>query len=221
MPRRYKKKTPYTRRKRGAVVRYQRSRISTPFPRVFKTKLRYVTQDALDPVAFGFSTRLFTATSPFDPETAVGGHQPRYFDQIMPMYDHYVVLGSKITIQCSSTDNTNTALMALGIHDGNIAFTNVNDYLEYKHGRYKVITTNTSGKQTTLVSKYSPKFLGKNNPINEDELKGTSTTDPAENAFFHLMIAPLDPAINIGRINFLVSIEYLVAFIEPKNPAQS
>lgn len=212
-----RKKRPV--RKRGAMVRYKAVR--TAFPKVMKTKLRFVEQSYLDPAGSGFSTRMYTATSVYDPVTAAGGGQPRFFDQIMPMYDHYIVLGAKCTVTACSTDNTNTGVVSLGIYDGNIQDGSVNDYLEYNHGHFKILKTNTSGSPTVLTSKYSPSFLGKNNPLNTAELKGTVSSNPTENAYFHFMVAPLDVTINIGRVNFITNLEYIVAFVEPKHPSAS
>ena len=37
------------------------------------------------------------ANGMFDPQTAVGGHQPRGFDEFMEAYDMFTVMGSKIS----------------------------------------------------------------------------------------------------------------------------
>lgn len=41
---------------------------------------------------------LYRGNGLYDPEVAVGGHQPRMFDQMCLFYQSYLVLGSKISI---------------------------------------------------------------------------------------------------------------------------
>lgn len=206
------------RSQRTALVSYQAS----PFPRIYKTNLVYVENNiTISPTAGSIATEIYRATSVYDPDVAVGGHQPRYLDQIMPMYDHYVVMGAKINVTLHSKDNAIPGVVMLGLFDDGSPLSSANDYMENKHSRYKCMSTNWSGPPTYISSTYSPKFLGKKDPLDSDELKGTISTNPTENAYWHLVIAPMDAGDDLGNVTAIVRITYRVAFVEPNTVAQS
>lgn len=203
------------RRKRS--IRYS----PTPFPRVFKTRMSYVDTLTFNPTAAGIDTEIYRATSVYDPWTGVGGHQPRYFDQVMPMYDHFVVCGAKLTCTFTNTDTANPAVVAVGLFDDGSPLSSMNDYMENKHSHYKVVNTRDTTGPVYLTAKYSPKFLGKFKPLSSDELKGTIGSDPTENAYFHIVCGPMDGASDLGNVRCLIRLEYLVAFVEPNTVSQS
>lgn len=213
-----RKRRRRTRRKRG---RKRTVYSSTPFPRIFKTNMVWVDQMTLNPTVGSIDTEIFRATSVYDPWTGVGSNQPRYFDQVMPMYDHFVVLGAKITVIFSTADTGTSAVVAIGLFDDGSPLGSMNDYLENKHTRWKCMATRDTRGPTTLSFKYSPKFLGKFRPLSSDELKGTVASDPTENAYFHVVVGPMDGASDLGNITAVVRISYAVAFVEPNTVAQS
>lgn len=227
--RKYKRKgrkKPYRkRRSKSALYRYKGRGYTiskTPFPTVFITQLKYIENGiSYNPAIGGIDTNVYRATSIVSPNST-HNHQPRYFDQLMSMYDHYVVLGAKITCQFFNTDTSNSAVVSLGIFDDGSPLSTQNDYMENKHARYKVMGSRDSAtSKVTLRGSYSPRFLGKNNPINSKELKGTLTTNPDENAYFHVVVAGLPESIDLGNVRSVTQIIYTVAFVEPNSVAQS
>ena len=219
----YRKKAGKRRkpRKTRRYPRYSNVSTKTPFPRTFKTNFKMVDQFSLIPAIPNYlDYSIYRATSLYQPQIGVS-HQPRYFDQVMPMYDHYVVLGAKITIEALNASSTIPAILCVSLFDDGSALTSINDYMENKHARWKTVPTSDAGKSTFLSCTYSPKFLGKNNPINDDELKGTATTNPGENAYFHIVTAPMDGTSVGGTLNLIVTTQLHVAFIEPKDVAAS
>lgn len=219
MPRRsrYRKKKTgrKSRRSNRMVIR------KSPMPLKFATKLRYVENFQVDPGASGLAgSYVFDAGGIYDPNVTSTGHQPRGFDQLMAMYDHYVVIGSQctLTITASSSDNVNQ-IAGLALRDGPSTDTDPNDYLEAGTVRSGHLTNEMKTRVFKLG--YSPKrFLGRSKPLADPDLKGSSSANPTESAYFHCFSAGLN-STNPSALDCTVVIDYLVVFIEPKDVAQS
>ena len=83
---------PY-RRPRNAMVSVPRAKIG--FPQSMRTKLRYATRVDFVPTGTTVVSKTFLANGLYDPDTTVGGHQPRGFDEFMAAYTTFTVQGSK------------------------------------------------------------------------------------------------------------------------------
>ena len=88
-------KPTVTRRRRGrnALVSVPRNKIG--FPQAMRTKLRYSTRVEFSRSGTSALQFQLRGNGLFDPQTAVGGHQPRGFDEFMTTYEMYTVHGSK------------------------------------------------------------------------------------------------------------------------------
>lgn len=215
--RKYKKKRPY-RRRRMAVVR------KSPMPLKFCTKLRYSENFDIDPGAAGIcGVQVFNAGGLFDPNVTGTGHQPRGFDQLIAMYDHFVVIGSKIDFKYAQRNASDySQVVGVSLRDGSSAEADPNDYQELGTVRSALVgtDTNSSGRHHLSLT-YSPKkFLGRSKPLSDPNLKGTVSADPAESAYFHCWCAPVQSA-NASALDCTAFIDYIVVFIEPKDVAQS
>lgn len=219
MPRRsrYRKKKSgrKSRRSNQMVIR------KSPMPLKFATKLRYVENFTINPGAAGTTgTYVMDAGSVYDPNVTSTGHQPRGFDQLMAMYDHFVVIGSKCTatITINASDNNNQ-ICGLALRDGPTVDTDPNDYLEGGTVRSGHLTNERKTRVFTLG--YSPKrFLGRSKPLADPDLKGSTSSNPTESAYYHIFSAGLN-ATDPSALDVTVVIDYLVVFIEPKDVAQS
>lgn len=183
------------------------------------TKLRY--SDTLS-LSSGVTTsvRVYNAGGIYDPDVLPGGHQPRGFDQLMPLYDHFVVIGAKIRVQfVHAPASTNNSIVGISLRDDVTTSTLINDYVEGTKDNHKVLYLRD--KEQVVTQWYSPKkFLGISKPLASNELKGTIASNPSESAYFHVYNGPLNGGTS-GIVEFNMDIEYIVAFIEPKQPAQS
>lgn len=183
------------------------------------TKLKYVDNIFIPAGLYEF--HIFSASGLYDPDITSGGHQPRGFDQLMALYDHYVVIGSKCTVQSLQLPSSGrNNCIGIALKDSNGSFGAQNDALE---SGYVTSRLHSSDRNETLSQSmtYSPKtFLGRSKPLADPDLKGTISSNPTENAFYHIFNSPAE-GISNSTIQCMVTIEYIVAFIEPKNPAQS
>lgn len=225
IPSRYKKasrKRFYKRKKR-----YGKNLVlsKAPVPNKFATKLRYADNIVIQPLSGLVGVHIFNANGLYDPDTTGTGHQPRGFDEFMSMYDHYTVIGAKITAWfCGSSGSATNSPTVIGIalKDFTNLPTTKNDYME---GRNVVSTLLAFDNETHEVKRLTKtfstrKFLGVSKPLASSVLRGSASGNPTEDAYFHIFAQALQPA-NIDPIRVQVVIDYLVVFTEPKQPAQS
>lgn len=230
MPRKYVPKTKKFRRRPRKVYRRKYNMLSfnkAPVPNRFATKLRYVDYAEINPDVAGVAgVHVVCANGLYDPNITGVGHQPRGFDQIMPLYDHYIVIGAKITVQFMTKLATNQEAMMIGValKDTSTVYADPNSYLEGRNIRSSVLRSTTStgeGQMSVITKTFScKKFLGRSHPLSDPELKGGVAGNPNEKAFFHIFAAPFSSS-DVNPLKIQYRVEYLAVFVEPKQPSQS
>lgn len=229
-----RKKIRFTKRTRRGVRRQLRrnafavsSFSKAPMPNKFATKFRYVeTTIDLNPGALGTAgVYVFSANGMFDPNITGVGHQPRGFDELMAMYDHYTVVGSKVTVSFSQTVGNSyyTTSAGIALKDGTTTYSDVNDYLEGRNVVSTVMASSTtdSTRVHTLSKTFScKKFLGISHPLAEKNVAGNKGSNPSEGAFYHIFCAPL-ASVDDPPMRAQVRIDYLAVLTEPVQPNQS
>lgn len=220
MPRKYvPKKKKFYRRSR----RYKRSNklsfYKAPLPNMLASKMRYVENISINP-GFGLAgVYVVSANGMYDPNFTGTGHQPRGFDQIMSMYDHYTVIGSKIVVEFTPTGNYNSTIF-VSLKDSVTGLT-ANDYLEGRNVSSAVLQPTGNGHVKTLSKTFSArKFLGVSHPMSSSLLRGSDTSNPSEQAYYHIGIKALQ-AVDESEVQINFRVEYLVIYTEPKQPTQS
>lgn len=223
MPRRYKKKRTY--RKKRAFTKKKGTGLNKSFPltKKFTFKTRYVdVQRALDAGIGGIAvTDVYHLTSLYDPDFTSGGHQPIGFDQIMPMYDHYTVIGARARVSFTNTDPTHSQLVALQLKDQTTVSSNIPEIIENGMTRYQILSP-AGGSRDTVTMSYNfsaKKFYGKS-PMDGDKYQGTETSSPAEGAFLHVICDPQTTS-NVAAVKYTILIEYIAILTEPKQLTQS
>lgn len=216
-------------RRRPAKRMRRRSRLSRSlpigFPRSKVVKLRYVQQINLDAGASTLVSRAFSCNGMFDPDFALGGHQPMGFDQWMSFYNHYTVIGAKCTAQFSGNSPVQIAPAYVGV----IVTAGANDLLAttqeemWEQGRTKrpgiagfVGTSDRRGAGGKIHTKTfsHKKFFGV--PVaGQSQYRGNDATNPSEQAWFQIYASAIggnDP----GVLSVLVTIEYIALLTEAK-----
>jgi hypothetical protein len=124
MPRKFRRKT--TKRPRRKRRSKRHSNFSSAFSNnraVIPTKsvktLRYVDNFTLNPGIDIPTTYTVSCNNLYDPNVTGTGHQPMGFDQLMPLYDHYVGIATKLTVTYTSIDATyiGNAIVGVSIKD--------------------------------------------------------------------------------------------------------
>lgn len=222
---RYKKKykKKYKQSSMGLVNSLGMAKYS-PMARTLKGTLKYQDRFRLSGGAAGVPRLLiYSANGLYDPQTAVGGHQPRGFDQIMAMYDHFCVIAASCEVTFHNTDTTQAQICAISIlADAGIA-SKTNDYMEDTITNYNVVGRTDAGDATkTIKVNVTPsKFLGVSKPLSEADLHGSVSANPVEQVYFHIWCAALDETVIPSPMQITIQLCYTVIFTEPKNPTVS
>lgn len=196
---------------------------ATPLGRSFKLRTRYVDKNIqLNASSGGIpANHVFSLNGCYDPDVTGIGHQPLGFDQVMPLYDHYTVIGAKAFVTFSNTDTSYDQLVVLQIKDTNTTSTTTNEVLENGLCKYATLGTHGSGQSVkTLVIGCSPKKFFGRKVMQGDKYQGNASNNPSDQVFLHIQAGPLE-AVDADIVDVTVRIEYIIVFTEPKQLGQS
>lgn len=190
----------------------------SPMPTRFYTKLLYTDTYAHTTTVGSTSDCIYSCNGLYDPNITQTGHQPRGFDQIMTMYNHYTVLGAKIKMTLY-TDSSLASMATISVRDDASTLSGLNDCIEYSYGVKKLVSQEKG--QTILTYSVNPnKYLSVLSPIGEDSVKGSVAANPSEQAYFHTTVTAMDEASST-TVYAIVEIEYICVFTEPNQPTAS
>lgn len=217
-----------TRRRRGTapkkthVGRTYLAMSRPPLGKFYKCMLPYCEQNVILNPTFGgaVTSYVFSANGLYDPNISGGGHQPYGFDQIMNMYNHYVVIASKITVTFCNDDSTNRQYVGIRLKDTGTPEIYPTQIMEAGMTKYALL--GPKGDPTSMLTLSvgcSPKkFFHKE--LSADSFKGNVGANPADQVFFHLWASAIDTT-DTGVINCQIRIQYIALFTEPKTFEQS
>jgi hypothetical protein len=194
----------------------------TPLPSRLHAKLKYVSPVTLTSgVTPG--VHVFSANGCYDPDITGTGHQPRGFDQLIALYDHYVVLKSQAKVEYMFT--TGSSVSGIQLQSSSVAQSDYIDYAEQARCDFavapRVITTGGVPEPLVHTMHFGAKeFMGIPDPITADKLQGTVSANPSDQAYYHIWMQSYDGS-SAATQNALVIIEYDVVFIEPVPVASS
>lgn len=224
-----RRKRNWSSRKKRAIVsskgRYDSNR-NFPFnffPNSYTARLRYVEEINMNPGVGATTVHVFRANCCYDPNFTGVGHQPKGFDEGMNMYDHFTVVGSKITVQDVPYATTVTNPGYFGIYlsdDGSsvAGHASTTDLLESRTtGRFAIAGLGAaSGHGKTITRSFSTKkFFRKKQVVGDSLYRGTSAASPTEQAYFEVWCSSCD-GNDPGTQHFRVTIDYFVVFTERK-----
>lgn len=184
------------------------------------TKMRYYFNSSFSVgVANTANTHVITCNGIHDPDITFTGHQPRGRDQLHPLYDHHVVLGSKMVLRMTAKEGEDVIPLNFGIaiRDSPSVSASPSDYMETRTVKSNVVSS-ANGSRTAIMKVNPAKWLGRSKPLADPELKGSQTSNPTEQCYFHIF-AYAQEATTVYYYNGYV--DYIVAFIEPRQPGES
>lgn len=162
-----------------------------------------------------FGTYNISCNSMYDPNITGTGHQPYYFDQMAALYDHYVVIGTKITVKIIPTTASQPLLVGVYLNDdGTVTPTDINTCCEQSKARWK--TTNLSGDIVRFDLKWSAKKAFGGSILANTELQGTSAASPTENQVYTIFAQHVDKTTNVS-MNVEILVEYIAVWKELKD----
>lgn len=195
----------------------------TILPNKFKTTLTYVSKVNLDPAATTLAQHRFRANCVYDPDFEVGGFQARGFDQLIPMFKKFTVIGSKITAHITP-NNQDGGSWIMGISLRGMDETNKTNYVDYvEPGNciYKIHDPGLDNPPKLTYTYSAKKFHGVSNIMDNGAYGGTAAASPTKGANYHVWLGSVDQLTNIVNTVGMVHLEYVVVFHDPIEVAGS
>jgi len=203
----------------SVIRRPQRFRLTTsrisPFPDRLKTCLRYST--GTTSVNAGTNTFFcLRGNGLFDPDVAVGGHQPAYYDNLCAIYADWIVYNSRIKIRLTSNGvsalSTNARVVVLP-QISNSALSTTGFQLQ-EQPLAKMFMFNSIYKGTTERNfSCHSKIPFRDFSMTDELFYGQAGTDPINQWYWGIYIESLDDSAALSYV-FEAIIEYDCEFFE-------
>jgi len=190
-----------------------------PLPSTTVRTLKYSETVSINAGIAAAAQYVFSANGLYDPNVTGTGHQPYGFDQLMAMYDHYEVLESCIRVTACNTVVADPFILGVRQDDTSGMSTDIEAIMEMPQWNRKIIGVYGNGtSQSTVVKKFDARsqFASK-----DREMWGDNSSNPNDQSYFIVVVAPVVSGTDLNAINVVVEIEYRVQFHEPRELAKS
>jgi len=181
----------------------------------------YVDNFTLVSTLGSIGTQVYRLNGMYDPDYSNTGHQPMFFDQMTPLYEHYTVIASKITIWLTpSTASTVPCQVAMFQNSANGAtFSSMKDIAEQY--RCKMAQTTMGDTRPVKLSLgFSAKKTFGGSVLGNTDLQGTATADPAEISYGYIALKSNDNATT-ATFYIRAKIDFIAVWNERKVTAGS
>jgi len=226
MPRVKRAKTNVRRKRRTSNWKYRNSfenRI-VKFPRTVvpftnTTTLKYSESFVnINPPVGSTNAYIFRANDLYDPNLTGVGHQPTGFDQMMALYQKFVVIASKIkVVGYSANDETlDTVLGVTVIRDSGVG-TSTEFYLEQPNTDWAVVPGGSGSDPFSVSCAFDTAKWSNTDIKTNDLLHGTGLSSPGLNWYYHIFYGSTGTLDDPGNLKATVEIEFKVMFFEPKS----
>lgn len=165
------------------------------FPPRILCNLRYHETSGSTSTLGSIATTKYRWNSMFDPQVAVGGHQPLYSDNFAAVYDHYAVVSAVAVVKFV---NLSTATLNVGVvtDDDSTTPTTIDALSEQTTGMHTVLPPQSGSlsSRTFTINWSCEKALGID-PFASESYKSATTADPSEQSILSCWgAAPFAPA---------------------------
>lgn len=161
----------------------------------------------------------YVANGLYDPDAALGGHQPIGQSIMMKLYEHYAVIRAKITVNFVN-ESAAAMRVAVFLTPDATSISDVRTIMENGLIKTLIVRENLSTNTGQLTLEVDiAKYFGKRNykdVIDDAELRGDAVNNPLEKVYF--CIAAFD-AFGVGEdvnVGFDAMISYDSIFTEPR-----
>jgi hypothetical protein len=182
--------------------------------------LRYSERVNIDAAAGLSQSYVFSANGIYDPNITGTGHQPLGFDQWMLFYNHYTVSDSRISVQFTNINGATSLedkMVGVQLKASSTVDTNdVNTIIEQGSTKMSLLHRTTDGGSAKINYSFNARSFFGVPTITDDIYRGTTSANPAEQAYYHLLVESTDTSTNPNEIIALVVIEYRALLTEPR-----
>lgn len=194
------------------------------FPNMTTRKLRYNDYGVVDITSGALGSNVFTLSGLYDPYITGTGHQPMGYDQLMTFYEHYHVLRCKVTVTFMSRSSAGHGQVALKITPDTALPASGTDLVEEGRAITESVGGNNfeaQGTRTLSMTVDLPAVNGltRANFLADPDLRGTISTNPAEQTY--LQLCCWSPSLDTMTVEWNIVLEYTAVFTEPRNLTSS
>lgn len=216
--RKYKKAgRSFYRRRQPAMV--QRNLLSTGlgFPKMMKMTHKWTTRYDVGASA-AINQFQYSANGAYDPDPGAGVSKPINFVAMAALYDHYLVVGSKIKVTPVVTAGTTNVEWGIYMNDDNSYSPSSLDLCKQQQSStYKLLTAGSDPRFTSITKKYSAKKTFGGAVMSNDEIGAQSGANPVEQTWYSIFC---QGALGVSTtISFIVEIDYIIVWKENKDLA--
>lgn len=178
---------------------------------MYRAKMIYASPLELNTTITGFAVQVFTVNGLYDVDITGVGHQPAGFDQMMALYNEYVVTHAWIKAAMTCPVETTGLIFGITLADFATTYTDPARYIENgsttwtKLGKYesKTLTMRTD------IAKFSSQDI-----MSEDSFSGQAGSNPTDTHYYHVWIYA-DGAQDTGANYGNVEIDFHTIFRDP------
>ncbi len=180
--------------------------VRTPkgFPHKMQMRHEYSDYGVFVNTAGAISNAFFSTNGMYDPDASIGGHQPLYFDQMAAIYRHYTVIRS--TCEWEFLPYAIPYAVASYVDDDATVASSVVNALEQATGKGGIYPNNAVRAHKLHNSWSAQEYFG-GDTLDNDNLQGTVSANPAEQSWFTLVYRPAD-SVTTGNFYWRVKIVY-------------
>lgn len=222
----YRRRKTFKNRKRGYNFKPTQPRNLVPiglgFPKKLMMKHKYYESIEITSTGGAIYNHNYSLNGMYDPNTTGVGHQPYYFDQMSAVYNHYTVIGAKITIMVTTTAENaplNAQICLWQNDDTTVTPSNFYGLVEQSKGKVKNLNT-AQVRPTYLSMKWSAKKTFGGTVLANTDLQGTAAANPTEQSYATISFQTSD-AISTTSVRVATIIEYIAIWSELKDVAAS
>lgn len=209
---------------RASKSQKKNAMLSTTLPRPLKTTIpfnfRYADIIFFDPGLGGNAVHVFSGNGCYDPDVTGVGHQPTGFDQLMAIFDHYVVTDVSIKVIFQSLDESRRQVVGICARDSATTTADWREYVEQGTSTWDYIGTQAGQpKSTQKTNANIGTFLGRKSVLSDPQLKGSASSNPAEEMYWHVWVS--GNGADTSGVFGLVTIDYQGYCLEPRSAGLS
>ena len=202
----------------GSVVKAGFSVVNRPlFGYTARRTLQYYSPGTITSGASTVGAYVFAANGLFDPDITGTGGQPMGFDQMMLYFNHYTVLRGRARAVFKTNSTTLRATVGLLVSGSSSVTSSIEATVENGDITFQELEfAGAFGGTCTLTRSISMgAFQGLRNTIDDPDMRGDVSTNPAELVYYHLVCWNSSSA-TVLTCDFQVLLEFDVHFHEPK-----
>jgi len=191
------------------------------FPKKALVRHRYVDNVTINSTSGVLTNYVMCLNGCHDPNISQGGHQPLFYDELISRYNHYHVIGSKMTVRLIPMEsNTVPCAVSLTFNDDNtVTPTTIGAIQEQTGASFSILGSGGDASITLSLNYSAKKYFGKS-VLSNNNLQGESGSNPFEGYFGVITLVGADGATSVSVIAQIV-IEYIVIWHELKDTSGS